>query len=84
MSDRNKDETIDSKACAELFHCEDEVSIELLARNGQIPGAKIGRSWVFIREQMLDWLTSKAAQNVQGRQEAVLPPVATPASKYLM
>lgn len=43
---------IDSEDCAKLLHCTPE-QVEELARSGDIPGLKLGRSWLFVRADLL-------------------------------
>lgn len=51
--DMNDDETIDSEACAALLHC-DAKTVEEMARQGLLPGAKFGKSWMFFRDQIIE------------------------------
>lgn len=60
-------ETIDSVECAELLHCTPE-QVEDLARAGEIPGLKLGRSWLFVRADLLAWLAEKAREQAQERR----------------
>lgn len=60
-------ETINSTQCAELLHCTPE-QVEELARTGEIPGLKLGRSWLFVRKNLLDYLAEKARQEAEQRR----------------
>jgi len=61
------DETIDSDDCAKLLHCTPE-QVEELARAGDIPGLKLGRSWLFVRADLLAYLAEKARAEAQERR----------------
>jgi len=50
---------LDAPTCAALLHC--SVSHLLrLARDGIVPGTKVGRGWVFIEEDVVEWLRVKS------------------------
>ncbi len=51
--------TIDSATCAELLNCS-VAHLHRLARSGAIPGAKVGKGWVFVHDDILDWLRARA------------------------
>lgn len=61
------DDTIDSEDCAKLLHCTPE-QVEELARAGDIPGLKLGRSWLFVRSDLLAYLAEKAREEAQQRR----------------
>lgn len=65
-------ETINSESCAELLHCTPE-QVEELARAGEIPGLKLGRSWLFVRSDLLAYLAEKARQEAQERRSKRQP-----------
>lgn len=72
---------IESKECAQLLHCTAE-QVEELARNGEIPATKIGRSWLFVREDLLVYLAEKARAEAEERRSrrqkaATEPPTPT-------
>ena len=60
-------ETIGSEDCATLLHCTPE-QVEELARAGEIPGLKLGRSWLFVRADLLAYLAEKARAEAQERR----------------
>ena len=68
------EDTIDSEACATLLHCTSE-QIEELARAGEIPGLKLGRSWLFVRADLLAYLAEKARLEAQERRAKRQPGV---------
>ena len=49
---------IDTPEVATLLHASD-AQIERLAIKGHIPATKIGRSWIYSREQIMDWIKEK-------------------------
>jgi excisionase family DNA binding protein len=65
-------EIIDSEQCAELLHCTAE-QVEELARAGDIPALKIGRSWIFIKDDLLrylaEWARKEAANRMARRKK---------------
>lgn len=60
-------DTLNSEQCAELLHCTPE-QVEELARAGEIPGVKIGRSWLFVRADLLAYLAQKAREEAAERR----------------
>ncbi len=67
-------ETIDSDECAALLRCTSE-QVEELARAGEIPGLKIGRSWLFVRSDLLAYLAEKARREADERRAKRQPGV---------
>lgn len=67
-------ETIDSTECAELLRCTPE-QVEELARAGEIPGLKLGRSWLFVRHDLLAYLAEKARLEAEKRRAKRQPGV---------
>lgn len=74
-------ETIGSDECAALLRCTTE-QVEELARAGEIPGLKFGRSWLFVRSDLLAYLAEKARREADERrakrQPGVTPITAKP------
>ena len=68
-------DTIDAIECAELLRCRPE-QVEELARTGEIPGLKLGRSWLFVRHDLLAYLAEKARQEAEQRRAKRQPGVA--------
>ena len=52
--------TLDLEEAAAFLKCSDDTIRELVA-SGQLPGAKVGRKWVFIDVDLLEWLRTKYA-----------------------
>ena len=65
-------ETIDSDECAKLMHCTSD-HIEELARKGEIPALKIGRGWLFVRGDLLAYLSEKARAEALERRAKCHP-----------
>lgn len=62
----NHADTIGSDKCAELLKCT-PMQVEELARAGEIPALKIGRSWLFVRSDLLVFLAEKARDEAKAR-----------------
>jgi excisionase family DNA binding protein len=60
-------EIIDSEQCATLLRCTAD-QVEELARAGEIPGLKFGRSWILIRADLLVFLAEKARAEALARR----------------
>lgn len=60
-------DTIDAEECAELLRATKE-QVEELARGGELPALKIGRSWLFVRADLLAYLAEKARAEAQERR----------------
>ena len=62
-------DTLDSKGASELLH----VSVQLvlqMARAGEIPAVYIAGHWVFIKADLIDYLTTRARDEQRRRKEA--------------
>lgn len=76
-------DTIDSEECAAMLRCTVD-QVEELARGGDIPGLKIGRSWLFMRNDLLAYLAEKAREEAQERRSKRQPgttPIVKPKSR---
>ncbi len=61
--------TLDLHAAAELLHIH-PVTLRDKARAGEIPGAKIGKSWVFVEVDLIEHIRSQYSLRVmQGEQK---------------
>jgi excisionase family DNA binding protein len=58
---------IDSEQCGKLLRCTID-KIEELACAGEIPGIKIGRTWLFVRADLIAYLAEKARTDAQERR----------------
>lgn len=66
-------DTLDAIGAASLLNADAE-TILLLARRGELPGTKIGKSWVFLRLDVLDFLRAKIRIDTAKRREAIGSP----------
>lgn len=49
---------LDLQSAATLLHCHPE-TIRQKAEAGELPAAKVGRSWVFIKDDLLEYLAAR-------------------------
>jgi excisionase family DNA binding protein len=42
-------------------------TLETMARNGELPAAKVGRHWMFLRSLLDEWLRNKMLSNLTNR-----------------
>lgn len=61
-------EIITSAEVAELLSCTEEQAEEL-TRKGEIPGTKFGRSWLYVRSDLLAYIAERARKEAQERRE---------------
>ena len=54
------EQILDSEAAAELLQVSTKTLLRL-AREGQVPGRKVGRSWRFERSDLIAWLRAGQA-----------------------
>ncbi len=70
-------DTLDIHQAAAMLHA-DEETVLALARSGELPGTKIGRPWVFLRTDVLDYLRAQVrSDTAQRRQASAVPTAAT-------
>lgn len=62
-------DTLNAIDAAAVLHADPE-TVLLLARKGDLPGAKIGKSWVFLRSDVLDYLSNRVRQETEQRRKA--------------
>lgn len=61
-------DTIDAEECAELLKCTPE-TVEELTRKGELPAVKIGRSWIYVRADLLAYLAEKGRRDAEERRQ---------------
>lgn len=61
--------TLDADETAEYLKCS-KAQVEKLAVSGILPGAKIGREWVFVGPDIIEWLRARVAS----RQDEIKDP----------
>lgn len=62
-----KDETLDVSEAALLLHAENETVMQF-ARSGELPGTRIGKSWVFLRTDVLSFLRQRILLDTEERR----------------
>ncbi|MES2354829.1 MAG: helix-turn-helix domain-containing protein [Pseudomonadota bacterium] len=60
-------ETLDVAEVAALLRAESETIMQL-ARKGELPGTRIGKSWVFLREDVILFLKNQIAKDTDQRR----------------
>lgn len=56
--------TLDSQAAAEMLHIHEQ-TLEKMARNGEIPACKPGKAWVYLTDELLEWLREQSRKNLK-------------------
>ncbi|MGZ8302849.1 MAG: helix-turn-helix domain-containing protein [Telluria sp.] len=83
------DETLGVEEAAALLRAETSTVMQF-ARRGDLPGTRIGKGWVFLREDVIAFLRQQIASDTQGRRQqasrtivavAVTPPRSARRSK---
>ncbi|MBA5687210.1 helix-turn-helix domain-containing protein [Rugamonas apoptosis] len=64
-------ETLTIADAADLLHADPETVMHL-ARRGELPGTKIGKSWVFLRSDALAFLTERIRADTAKRRNSRL------------
>src|SRR5256885_16014981 len=65
--------TLDLQAAAAFLHIH-PVTLQEKARAGEIPGAKIGKCWVFVDVDLIEHIRSQYARRVLQRERKELEP----------
>lgn len=60
-------DTLDINEAADFLRCHKE-TLRRLADSGELPGTKIGRAWVFVREDLIAYVRSKYDAKWKGDQ----------------
>lgn len=74
--------TLDLAACAEFLKIH-RTTVLKLAASGELPGAKIGRAWVFLRTDLEAYLRGMIDSQREKRQAAVSKSLVMP-SPYIV
>ncbi len=77
------DEILGVGEASALLHAESETVLQF-ARRGELPGTRIGKSWVFLREDVIAFLKNQILRDTEERRRqqatgfanAVLMPIA--------
>jgi hypothetical protein len=59
--------TLDIDECAEFFKVDRKTALQLAGR-GEFPGAKIGRAWVFLEDDLAEYLRTQVRVQMRQRQ----------------
>lgn len=59
--------TLNIDECAEFLKIHSVTASEM-AQRGELPGAKIGRSWVFLEDDLVDYLRAEVRRQQKERQ----------------
>lgn len=65
-------DTLNAAQAADMLFADIE-TIHILARSGELPGAKVGKSWVFLREDVIEFLRGRVRTETGQRKQPVLP-----------
>jgi excisionase family DNA binding protein len=71
-------DTINAEQCAFLLQCTPE-TVEELTRKGELPAVKIGRSWIYVRADLLAYLAEKGRRDAEERRQQFTARCTTPA-----
>jgi len=61
--------TLDIDECAEFLKVKSTVVSEMVG-TGELPGARIGRAWVFLEEDLVDYVRTQIRNQRRERQSA--------------
>lgn len=56
--------TLDSTEAAEMLHIHKN-TLENMARDGKIPACKPGKKWVYLSEELINWLREQSRNNLK-------------------
>jgi hypothetical protein len=75
-------QTLDLDGAAGWLKCDPE-TVRSKAASGELPGAKIGRAWVFFEEDLVEYVRSKYVKNQSCRSTKTQPSqsIGTPRSR---
>lgn len=65
-------EIIGSDEVAQMLRCT-PVQVEVFVRDGELPALKFGRSWIFIKDDLIDFLADKARDEAEFRKAKKKP-----------
>ena len=61
-------DTLNTEEAAKVLKCSKQFVCEL-ARRGELPAVQLGGQWLFVKLQLLDWLSAKAFDEQARRRE---------------
>lgn len=62
----NEDITLNAEGAAALLHAESETVMQF-ARRGELPGTRIGKCWVFMRDDVIAFLRKQISNDTEAR-----------------
>jgi excisionase family DNA binding protein len=71
----HEDITLNADDAAALLHAESETVLQY-ARSGELPGTRIGKSWVFMRDDVIAFLRKQIAHDTAERLRTKVEPLA--------
>jgi hypothetical protein len=67
MEPSSNNEIIGAAECADMLDSS-QAQVEEEARNGDLPGFKVGRSWRFVRRDLIEFLAERGRREAAERQ----------------
>lgn len=64
----NTADTLNAAQAAEILFADTDTVLEL-ARQGMLPGTKIGKCWVFLRDDVLAFLRARIEEDTKARRD---------------
>lgn len=64
-------ETLDTRGAAEILHVSEKLTAKM-AREGELPAVWLAGQWLFVRQELLTWLSDRAKEEQRFRREQVL------------
>ncbi len=61
---------MDAAQCAAVLHCSKD-TVEGLAGRGELPATRFGRGWVFVTEQVLEFLRLRSEREAAERRAGI-------------
>lgn len=64
-------DTLNTEEAANILKCSQQLACEL-ARRGEVPAMMLAGQWLFVREQLMQWITDRAREEQAKRREMTL------------
>jgi len=64
-------DTMTTKHAADLLHISEKLCAKL-AREGEIPAVWLAGQWLFLRDELINWLVERAREEQRSRREMAL------------
>jgi excisionase family DNA binding protein len=72
--------TIGLDGAAQLLRCNPD-TVRKLAKAGELPGTKVGRSWVFYTDSLIEWLNARIEAGTASRGDPMRTGVSSLAAR---